>query len=415
MLIWEGTILNFGANWPLHNVRDGAPSLFRKQTKHTFSIMADQAELQTLLRFLSKDARLPLQDVLPKVQLLRKADLGSVEEIGNSDLKSISAIFTDEKQAKQVFNAAKRVTKPKKRSATDASTPTASKLMKGPDGSAQPSAAALELPVSDMEEEVLKKTALQTNRAPLVLAFAVTLLKYTMPEQPISSRLSLAQAIVSANSQSKAKSIGLANGSTAEEDGWGKGQPKIKVLGREIAVMRRAAAQETEAEDETQKDTKPGDTQQNQEIFWGLDLDVLRKSNGPLTAGKNSGSGTGLPIYTPESARNYLLRSMKIIEDEIKSETNIEAGSPKAPPPKQKPTAKETAAAKEQAAAHLLQALDMLFQSWSHLSKDELDRRAWSWYLHVRPDIAQGQAGWGQKGQVKLADILKLRKEAVSS
>ena len=63
----------------------------------------------------------------------------------------------------------------------------------------------------------------------------------------------------------------------------------------------------------------------------------------------------------------------------------------------------------------VLQALDTLFSSWttaasvppSTMTLSELDKKAWSWYVHVRPDVAQGQAGWGQKGVVNLGDILK--------
>lgn len=376
--------------------------------------MAAAAEVQALLRFLSQDAKVPLSVCLPKVGDLLKAQLGSVENISKSALKTISTIFSDEKLAKQVFNAAKRVANPKKRSASDTVQPTASKLMKGADGTAQPSEAALELPSSDLEEETLKKIALQTNRAPLVLAFAVILLKYNMPEQPLSSRLSLAQAVVSANSQSKAKSIGITSENTAEEDGWGTGQPKIKVMGREIAVMRRVLQGDV-AEDSNQTTLKAED----HKIYWGIDLDALRKSNGPLIARKNAGSATGLPIYAPDSARNYLLRSMITVEDDVKAEfsitessTNNESPSKSAALSKKKPTAKELIVKKEQAAATLLQTLDILFSSWAHLNRDELDRRAWSWYVHIRPEIAQGQAGWGQKGQVRLAEILKLRKQA---
>jgi hypothetical protein len=339
---------------------------------------------------------------------LRKANLGSAANIAKSDLQTITAIFTDEKVAKQIFSAAKRVTNPKKRAASsDGGASTVSKLRKGLDGSAQP---ALDLPCSDLGGDDLGKTIVQTNRAPLVLAFAVTLLKYTRPEQPMSSRLSLAQAVVSANSQSKAKSIGITNENTAEEEGWGKGQPKIKVMGREIAVMRRAPTEGAVTSGSDQTGFKV--EQVDHETFWGLDLDALRKSNGPLIAGKNSGSVSGLPIYSPESARNYLLRSMAISENIPNSEVSSkpESGKEREASPKKKQSAKE-AASKEEAAARLLKALELLFSSWSHLSKDELDRRAWSWYLHVRPDIAQGQAGWGQKGQVKLADILKLRKD----
>lgn len=98
--------------------------------------------------------------------------------------------------------------------------------------------ASLSLPL-DTDEDRIAETTIQTNRAPLVLAFAVELLRHTMPEQPPSSRLSLAQAVVSANSRSKAVSLGLDKGPSADEEGWGEGQPRIKVMGREIAVLKR--------------------------------------------------------------------------------------------------------------------------------------------------------------------------------
>lgn len=98
---------------------------------------------------------------------------------------------------------------------------------------------SLALPVPSADEEGIEKSVIYTNRAPLVLAFAVELLKYTMPEQPLSSRLSLAQAVVSVNSRSKAVSLGLEKGKGAEAEGWGMGQPTIKILGREIHVLKR--------------------------------------------------------------------------------------------------------------------------------------------------------------------------------
>jgi hypothetical protein len=56
--------------------------------------------------------------------------------------------------------------------------------------------ASLVLPQPSEDEETISKTTIYTNRAPLVLAFAVELLKYTMPEQPLSSRLSLGQYVL---------------------------------------------------------------------------------------------------------------------------------------------------------------------------------------------------------------------------
>jgi hypothetical protein len=255
------------------------------------------------------------------------------------------------------------------------------------------------------------KTTLYTNRAPLVLAFAVTLLKYTMPEQPLSSRLSLAQAVVSTNSQSKARSIGLETGKSAEEEGWAKGQPKSKVMGTEIAVMRRGeypASHVTSQGDSQATVENEAQCSENHTAYWGLDLEALRKSNRPLVAGNSATGRSDLPIHTPEAARSYLLKSFtmggtEVHTDEAKGQCESFAT--------QKPTLAQLAAKKAEAAARLLKALDLLYESWAvTLNKDDLDRRAWSWYLHVRPDVAQGQAGWGQRGLVKLEEILKLRR-----
>ena len=60
----------------------------------------------------------------------------------------------------------------------------------------------------------------------------------------------------------------------------------------------------------------------------------------------------------------------------------------------------------------LLRALDLLYQSWiGTLGPEALDKRVWGWYVKVRPAVEQGVAGWGGKNEVKLADILALRRE----
>lgn len=292
--------------------------------------------------------------------------------------------------------------------------------------------ASLALPSSDASASDLEVSniVLLTNRAPLVLAFAVVLLKYTRPEQPLSSRLSLAQAVVSANSRSKAVSIGLENGRTAEDEGWGQGQPGIKVMSREIRVMKRWGYDpemdikkevehdpemdvKREVEDEAKREDGDGAAESQNTIshqedkppaLWGLDLEALRKSNGPRVAGAhNSGSG-GLPIYSADSARAYLLKAFNLPPP---ADLATKASSP----PKKK-SATILAMEKADAVGFLLKTLDLLFSSWAPtLGRDELDRRAWSWYLHVRPDVESGVAGWGQKGQVKLSDILALRRK----
>ena len=341
--------------------------------------------------------------------------VGSSENIAKADLPAISAVFADEKISKQILSAAKRVSNPRKKSGTSSNGMSAAKRKRniGEDGGRTEAErdVDLSLPVAEVEEEEMIKSTIQTNRAPLVLAFAVSLLKYTMPEQPLSSRLSLAQAVVSLNSQSKAKSIGIAVGRTAEEDGWAQGQPKVKVMGREIAAMRRGAYSTPQVvEEENSQATLQNEdaAPKQQPAFWGLDLEALRKSNGPLLPGKHASGQNDLPIHTPEAARGYLLRSFDLRQGDTEL---AEAKMKRESPAKKKQSTTEITARKDKACAVLLKALDMLYESWtSTLSSDELDRRAWSWYVKVRPDVAQGQAGWGQKGQVKLEDVLKLRR-----
>ena len=280
--------------------------------------------------------------------------------------------------------------------------------------------ASLSLPETKDDEEVLSKVTLHTNRAPLVLAFALALLKYTMPKQPLSSRLSLAQAIVSLNSRSKAVSLGLEKGNSAEDDGWGQGQPKVRVMGREIRVLKRWGydAQEATGTENDEKShakdevassasTAKAETESGPEkpldsepALWGLDLEALRASNGlPGSAPHGQTTAQGLPIYTPQSARAYILRSFL---------AGPESLTDSAQPISKKKPGKEMAMEKERNLALLLRALDLLYASWVHvLSIDELDRRAWSWYIRVRPEVA----GWGGKGEVRISDILDLRRK----
>ena len=360
--------------------------------------MAAAAEVQSLLRFLTKDGRLPLTEAMPKINSLRKLNLVTPEKIAQAPNADLKTVFTDERVLKQIVNAAKRVSNPRKKPATQ------SRSLKQIEPGHTRRAAdeiALALPESDESEQDLLATVIETNRAPLFLAFTLSVLKYTHPEQPISSRLSLAQAVVSAGAQSKAKSIGLTSGPTAEEDGWLQGQPKTRVMGREVAVMRRqVVVDETTMEDTPETVIAENGAVSSHEAFWGIDLDALRKSNGPLIAGKNQKGHGGPPIHTPESARNYLLRSMDTITRSSDSQS-----------PKKKTTAAEIAARKEEAAGMVLKAIDIVLKSWKDtLSTLELDKRAQSWYAAVRPEVAQGQAGWGQRGQLPLRGILKLKR-----
>lgn len=323
--------------------------------------------------------------------------------IAKSNLEAIQGIFAEEKVAKQILSAAKRVTKKRSSGETEPESPRKRKKMASAEELITPAAIeeSLALPSVDATDEEVANTTLYTNRAPLVLAFAVTLLKHTMPEQPLSSRLSLAQAVVSANSRSKAVSLGIEKGNSAEEEGWGQGQPKVRVMGREIRVMKRWGYEWKEDGGKKggeigQREEEPhalepagsgGANEANPAAddvppLWALDLEALRSSP------HNPKPSCTLPIHTPQSARSYLLRSFA------------------SPPP---PAAQRQQ--QDRNLALLLRALDGLYASWSRvLGAEELDRRSWAWYLAVRPDVQAGVAGWGAKGEVKLADILRLRR-----
>lgn len=259
-----------------------------------------------------------------------------------------------------------------------------------------------------------------------MLAFVVILLKYTMPEQPLSSRLSLAQAYVSVTSRCRAVYLGIESGRSAEEEGFGEGQPVVSVAGKQITVLRRwgyewKEEEEEEIEDERKRKKKEfekgigvGDggavaeddssgleaSQEESPALWALDLEALKKKSGSSSkqpAGTQAGNYSGLPIYTPQSARAYLLKSFA---------TPGVADGPAA----KKLSATARFAEKETNLGKLLRALDLLYNSWTPtMSPAELDQKTWSWYAKVRPPVEDGVAGWGEKNQLKLADILALR------
>lgn len=368
--------------------------------------MAAQADTVQFLRFLTQEGKVPLALALPKCNLLRQKGLIDVESIARCELASLIPIFGDDKVAKQVHNAAKKKSNPKKRSAPDISGNSNKQAKIAPIDEEE----ELAFPISELSIDEIRSQTIETNRAPLFLAFSVTVAKYTLPDQPLSSRLSLAQAVTSAGAQSKARYIGLTD-STAEDEGWAQGQPKIRLMGRDIAVMRRhVAAPILEEESDSQKTVDADLKDPTHEAFWGIDLEALKKSNGPLVAGKSSHS-TGPPIHNPKAARAYILKSIDLvdIQDEeilIKSE---DSKSPKKP---KKLTPAEKTSRKENAAVMLLKAIDHVCQSWSStLSAEDLDRRAVAWYNRTRPRVKDGKPGWGQKGQVPLRDILNLAKD----
>ncbi|KAH8884668.1 hypothetical protein GQ53DRAFT_846106 [Thozetella sp. PMI_491] len=214
--------------------------------------MATQQDLQELLRLLTVSRKVSMMQAMSQIKALQAVELRSIKQIAEAPLDTVEGAINDAKAAKLLQSACKAAVKRGdlgKRPAPGKAEPSGGakrtkysaggRFMSGPvEMTPQELEGSLELPLC-MDEELISQTSVQTNRAPLVLAFATELLRYTMPEQPLSSRLSLAQAVVSANSRSRAVNLGLEKGPSAGEDGWGEGQPKVRIMGREVTVLKR--------------------------------------------------------------------------------------------------------------------------------------------------------------------------------
>ncbi|KAL1839389.1 hypothetical protein VTJ49DRAFT_1591 [Mycothermus thermophilus] len=592
--------------------------------------MATQQDLQELLRLMTVGRKTPMLQAMAQIKALQAADLRStlgaesssrscplsIKQIAEAPLSSVQDALKDDKGARALQNACKAALKrgqsaATKRDAPDAAVPPAKRPKPDPfalgpsDMTPAELEKSLQLPLC-LDEERISRTVIETNRAPLVLAFAVELLRHTMPDQPLSSRLSLAQGVVSANSRSKAVSLGLEKGPSADEEGWGEGQPRVKIMGREIPVLKRGgyewrgeeqvgaqpeppateagtSTSEKEPEPDTKTQTSPtstvtaaanptpppfetetptwavsppitlkdstfiarairlttpsqrkplmhsllssipslqsathnawayriapppnsaslphargvreeafddgetgcgdlilrvmrevgavdtlvvltrwfggtmlgpdrwrlmrrcvtaalaerlrrtgldtapaaaGGVGGSGEALWALDLEAARQRRNVTTVG-GYGSGTrmhratevvGMDIHRPEGARAYLMKSFaSVAQEEGRGAAGAAQGAEVGKSPSKKgKTQKVAEKEKEENLGLLLGALRIVMDSWAdHLGPAELDRRAWGWYVAVRPDVDAGQAGWGAKGRVKLGDILKLKR-----
>ncbi|KAI9644703.1 hypothetical protein NHQ30_006729 [Ciborinia camelliae] len=505
--------------------------------------MASQAEMQDLLRLLTTGRnKIPILTAMQRVKALQTAAINpSISTLASTPIDTLkSALSIDEKAVKSLVTACKNAGKTagkRPASETDATSKGGAKRVKTFESAyslpveqtEEELEKSLELPESVRDEEKVERTTIYTNRAPLVLVWTLQLLKYTMPGQGLSGRLSLAQALVSANSKSKAESLGLKDkGKDVDE---GKGWPKVKIMGREIGVLKRggygSGAEESKEEVESLKEevdkvdniavkndsnnewaistpiTSKGskfvarsisvsspsqartclqsllkdhsisDASHNITAFriqgdhgiiedckddgesgggkhilgvlennniigvllvvsrwyggvmlgpdrwrimtqvsndalsqrlritgrirggeqlWGLDIEAMGSPNG----------GSSMPIHRPEGARRYILNAFASPPEDEGEEKGKS---------KKKKTAKIVAEEKEENLGLLMGALDLLFESWvNHIGRDELDRRAWGWYVQVRPEVESGVAGWGGKGVVKLSEILALRR-----
>ena len=305
---------------------------------------------------------------------------------------------------------------------------------------------------------------------------------------------------MSANSRAKAVNIGLESGNSAEEDGWGAVQPRVRIMGREIRVLKRwgyeptatkveegsevakvademesmnegkgmqekraeldissydldaneAAAAQASAEgtllgDEQSQaisnSTRAGDDgtitdssvnvdchssskkplQDSRSLtqhptpqieatvpLWALDTEALHKSKTTKQSSaahfqvSSAFATSNLPIHTPQAARAYLLKSFSTSED---IDVSI------SPSRSKKRTAKEEAEERERNCGMVLAAIDALLASWiKTVSREELEKRAWAWYVTTRPVVERGQKGWGERGRIELRKILDLRK-----
>ncbi|THZ20385.1 hypothetical protein D6C89_07219 [Aureobasidium pullulans] len=375
------------------------------------------AATNNLLRFLTAEAKLPLAAAIAQATGLQKANLVTIEDLAKTDFETLKAASANDKAAKATLAAAKRVFIKRKRGLPEEPTSSSSKRLRADPTEIKSPAdveASLALPSSNLNEDELAAIILTTNRAPLLLTFAAVLLRYTMPDQPTSSRLSLAQAITSMNAQAKAASIGIDKSGSAEKEGRGQGQPLVKVMTRDIRVLKRwgyewktdtkNSEHVIKTEDPDQKlpaaeSDLPANVTSSEDspALLALDLEQLKRLDGPPIVSA-SASTTGLPVYQADSAHNYILKAFdSVFEDKAEAK-------------KKKRPASEIAAEREDNLGHLVKALDLLFQSWSFLDPTELDKRAWSWYVKVRPQVEGGRAGWGAKGQVKLKEILNLRR-----
>ncbi|KAF6815245.1 hypothetical protein CPLU01_14185 [Colletotrichum plurivorum] len=530
--------------------------------------MASQQDLQELLRLITA-RRVPMITAMSQVKALQAVNLRKYR-IADAQLNVVEEALSDAKKAKSLHSACRaHVTRPAiKRSGDSLPNLTAGKRAKtdqqaglGVEEGCESDRDGVRedtfcLPVN-MDEGEIETTAVHTNRAPLMLAFAVELLRYTMPEQPLSSRLSLAQAVVSANSRSKAVSLGIAdNDGAANDRSWGEGQPKITIMGRSIAVLKRddyqLAGGEVLPVTASHHDTHPpistaphwvasrelsfksstfvariaplghhsqapvlirsllaseprlqaathnvwayrvgdradsgggpmlresceddGETGCGEFILrlmreahivdavvvltrwfggdmlgpdrwriirecvtealsermrlprdqvghirvalWALDLQRMNDKSAVQAASpgsaRNRSEAVGAEIHRPESARAYLSKSFA--SPRVSQDDEPEPG--KIPRSKDGRFQHGTAMFKDrnlQTLARVLGALRLLYESWAaHLTASEMDQRAWSWYVAVRPEIDPGPSGWGAKGWVQLRKILDLRRK----
>ncbi|CCU81916.1 UPF0029 Superfamily protein [Blumeria hordei DH14] len=210
--------------------------------------MSSQANIQDLLRLLTTGRkRISLIDAMARVKMLQTVNLGSIFDIASSDTKTLSTALGDEKVARSLLAACKLFIKERemvageqhKRPATQSfsSAKRPRYLYELPTQPQTPVAmeSSLQLPTECQDEVAIQRAELLTSHASLMLAFAVQLLKYTFPLQPLSSRLSLGLAAVSlyfdAMPRGKGKNVMIGE----------SGYPQVRILGQDVSVLKRGS------------------------------------------------------------------------------------------------------------------------------------------------------------------------------
>ncbi|EHL03157.1 putative protein IMPACT [Glarea lozoyensis 74030] len=351
-----------------------------------------------------------------------------ITDVSNTDLKTLkTALSTDEKTAKSLLTACKaqlkNPTPSNKRSASDPLSP-ASKRLKSqfslhdvPE-TPQELEASLALPTPSVDEEAISKSSTTkwtvsstiTSKKSTFVARSITITSQTQATHALSTLLSdptlnLSSASHNITAYRLLAPSGHINESCSDDGESGGGRHILKILqdsnltnvllvvtrwygGIMLGPDRWRIMSDVSRDALSQRLRVAGVVRG--EALWGLDLENSETSHttSPLT-------GAGLPIHRPEGARAYLLKSFP---------------SPPGPPDVKgkKKTVAQINGEKEENLGLLLGALEMLFVSWRGLGREELERRAWGWYVAVRPEVEGGVAGWGGKGDVRLNKIWRL-------
>ncbi|KAK9330595.1 hypothetical protein V1520DRAFT_122389 [Lipomyces starkeyi] len=319
------------------------------------------ASLNDILRLLTTSCKLPLASSLPVASALVKNGLTTKELVGAKSLEELHEICPSLNQ--QQLNKLRTVcsSSPRKRPPTSSTgSPAVTKRGRKyalKDKDAPIDDTELELPIV-LDEEIIEKTVASVNRAPLMMLFAASVLKHQYPTYGAGSHLSLASAAAASASRKKAKSIGILHGTAVakgDEDGREvpEGYRTLRAFGTiDVAIIRRG----------------------DKEGYWGLDIDAMERQ---VEAGN---ADPEVKWIHPAQVRAYLVRAFG-----------------------------------EKDLAIVNGAIELLIRSWEEREPHSWSQRAWGWYVGVRPEIAYGREGWGQRGAVSCKDILNFRVNPAAS